>query len=170
MSKRRARDVGVSSSKEARNEPVAGTCIVVSSISAEGQIALCRGLAKELKRAALIVADAEVGRAVAPKKGAFEVIEYTTATPCPLPPGQNAVVIGHRLARPSRVAEAMAREGSPEAKLVTVVDARSFLDDIESEVAFPPALPPPSCLLLQLLLVIHPDTNTHTNASATAYC
>ena len=45
--------------------------------------------------------------------------------------------VPHELAQPSRIAAAMASEGRI-TRLLTVLDARSFLDDWESQDAFPP--------------------------------
>ena len=49
------------------------------------------------------------------------------------------MVISHELARPSRIAAAMASDGN-EARLVAAIDARTFLDDLEKKVALPRAL------------------------------
>jgi hypothetical protein len=75
-----------------------------------GQAAIVRSLLKELKSATVIVSDLQVGQQAVPKHaGAFVLTQYLAETPC-LPPGpiQNVVVLAHDLARPARVAAAMA--------------------------------------------------------------
>ena len=66
-----------------------------------------------------------------------EVTGYKTPMPAPPPLGKSAVVLPHDLAQPSRVAAALTSDGRA-AKLLTVLDARSFLDDWESPDEFPP--------------------------------
>ena len=124
--------------KQNRNEPHPIT--VVSGLYVEGKIAITRCLLKELKSASVIASDLEAGRRVLPKGAtSFEVTQYTTETPRPLPPQssfENVVVLCHDLARPSRVAEEMTKEGRT-ARLVAVLDARSFLDEWESSAKLP---------------------------------
>ena len=142
MSKRRSRLADAGNKQSRRDAPLA---IVVSSLSTEDKIATARCILKELQRATVLVSDpdmsevvSETGRLATPNH-AFEVKEYMTATP-QLPPGaQDVVVIPHALARPSRIAEAMASDGH-QAKLVAVVDARTVLDELEQKKTFPRAL------------------------------
>ena len=113
--------------------------MVISGLSTEDKIATARCILKELQHATVLVSDLETGRLATSSHKAFEVKEYTTATP-QLPPGaQDVVVIPHALARPSRIAEAMASDGH-QAKLVAVVDARTVLDELEQKKTFPRAL------------------------------
>ena len=123
-----------------RKEPVAASQrIIVSSLSADNKIAFAHCLLKELQSATVLVSEESVGQCAAPKKGKFEIVVYTTPTPKPPPPPQNAVVIPHDLARPSRIADEMGSDGH-HAHLVAVVDARTFLDDMGKKVKFPRAM------------------------------
>ena len=73
----------------------------------------------------------------------FEVSEYTSASPqiSPSDGQKNVVVIAHDLARPAQVAAAMANADNDRTiKLLTVLDARSFLDDWERDEWLPLAL------------------------------
>ena len=127
MVKRRASlaDAPSPSKQSRRTEPI---LVIISSLSAKGKIAIARCILKELQSSTLLVSDPEIGRLATPKQGLFEVKEYTTETP-QLPPDahHHVVVVSHDLARPTRIAEAMATDGN-QAQLVTVVDARTFLD------------------------------------------
>ena len=113
-----------------RNEPP--VCIIVSSLSAEGQIAIARSLLDSLPSGlsgtVLLASDLETGRRAAPE--GVDVHEYTTATPQPPSDCGDVVVMSHGLARPSRIAQTMAG-GGDQARLVAVIDSRTFLDDIE---------------------------------------
>ena len=136
MSKRRSRLADASNKQSRGDAPLA---MVISGLSTEDKIATARCILKELQHATVLVSDLETGRLATSSHKAFEVKEYTTATP-QLPPGaQDVVVIPHALARPSRIAEAMASDGH-QAQLVTVVDARTFLDDLEQKAPLPRAL------------------------------
>lgn len=123
-------------SKRHRDEPV--TFVV----SGQNKATVVVGLLKEQEReiTVLIASDVAAARqmvADGKKQQTIEVIGYKTPTPPPPPPGQSAVVLPHELAQPSRIAAAMASEGRI-TRLLTVLDARSFLDDWESQDAFPP--------------------------------
>ena len=129
--------------KQSRKQPAAAPAarIVVSSLSADSKVAIARCLLKELGSAVTVIAsDIDAGRRVAPKKGgSVEVQEYTSPVPQSPPGSRNALVIAHDLARPSRIAEAVAGDAA-KVQLVTVLDTRTFLDDIESQVELPMAL------------------------------
>ena len=135
---KRARAGDAAPSKQSTPKPIA--CIVCG-LYVEGKTAIVRGLLKELKNAAVIVSDLKVGQQAVPKNGgAFELTQYVTETPqMPRGPIQNVVVLSHDLARPSRVAAAMVSDNST-IRLLTVLDARSFLDDWESAAELPSAL------------------------------
>ena len=108
MPKRRS-TLDAAPSKHRRNEPHVTT--VICGVYAEGKAAVARCLLKELKSATVLVSNLEEGQAAVPKKGgAFEVRDYKTETPQlpPQHPRQNVVVLSHDLARPSRIAAAMA--------------------------------------------------------------
>ena len=123
-------------SKRNRDEPV--TFVV----SGQNKATVVVGLLKEQEReiTVLIASDVAAARqmvADGKKQQTIEVIGYKTPTPPPPPPGQSAVVLPHELAQPSRIAAAMASEGRI-TRLLTVLDARSFLDDWERLDDFPP--------------------------------
>ena len=118
------------------------TCIICG-IYNDGRTAVAKCLLTELKSATVIACDLKAGRRAIPKKaGEFEVRAYTDATPQLPTPGllQNVVVLPHELARPSRVAAAMASDNKCAVWLLAVLDARSFLDDWESPEKLPSAL------------------------------
>ena len=139
MPKRQPRDkADAVHSKKSRKEPEF-TCIVCG-VYVEGKTAIARCLNKELKSATVIVSDQKVGQQAVPKKaGTFAVRKYTTETPQYATEDQNVVVLAHDLARPSRLAAAMASDNRT-VRLLTVLDARSFLDDWESSAEMPLAL------------------------------
>ena len=133
-------------SKQSRNDlkhvAMQPVMCIVQGLYIEGKTAITQCLLKELQSATLIVSDLKAGRRAIPKKaGTFEVREYTTETPQPPPHGliQNVVVLSHDLARPSRVAAAMTSD-TRTARLLTVLDVRSFLDEWESPAKLPLAL------------------------------
>ena len=136
MSKRRSRLADASNKQSRGDAPLA---VVISGLSTEDKIATARCMLKELRHATVLVSDPETGRVATPNHGVFEVKEYTTATPQLPPDAQHVVVIPHALARPSRIAEAMASDGH-QAQLVAVVDARTFLDELEQKAKLPQAL------------------------------
>ena len=141
MSKRRSRsNEDAPSKKQSRKEPQP-TTVIVCGLYVEGKTAVARGLLKELKSATVIMSDLKEGRQAVPDKGAFEVKEYKTETPqlATQDPIRNVVVLAHDLARPSRIAAALASdERSP--RLLTILDSRTFLDDWESAEELPSAL------------------------------
>ena len=127
-------------SKQAGKATIAAAWrIVVCSTSPEDKIAFSRCLLQELQSATVIVSEKAAGQRAAPRKGTFEVVEYTAATPQPPSDARNIVAIPHDLARPSRIADALASDGN-QAQQVTVIDARTFLDDLEKEGKFPRCL------------------------------
>ena len=115
--------------------------IIVCGLYDQGRKAVAKCLLQELKSAMVLACDLKAGRRAVPKKaGAFEVRAYTEETPqLPSQDLLHAVVLSHVLARPSRVAAAMA-SASCTVQLLTVLDARSFLDDWESPEELPLAL------------------------------
>ena len=128
-------DAAVPCGKKSRehHQPI----LVISGLYAEGKAAVARCLLGELKNATVITSDVEAGRVAVPKgRGAFKVITYTTDTPQPLDLIDNVLVLAHELARPSRVAEAMTSERR-RCRLLTVLDARRFLDDWQDPAKLP---------------------------------
>ena len=93
--------------KHRRDAPPPPVTYIVSCLYVEGKAAVARRLLKELASAVVIASDLRVGQQAVPKKAAaseFEVMAYATEVP-ELPPQalhQNAVVLAHDLARPSR--------------------------------------------------------------------
>lgn len=132
MPPKRRGQSGGGGGKQSRRDDEPPVCIIVSSLSPEGKIAIARKLLAELPSgAALLTSDLEMGRRAAPNK-ALEVREYTEKAL--EPPSRNVVVMSHGFGRPSRLAEAVG--GGEHARLVAVVDARTFLDDMETEGEF----------------------------------
>ena len=141
MSSRRRSDSSVKDAraKKRRADPSPMTCIV-SGLCADARTAVAKGVLREMQKATILTIEEETGKQALPKKGgAFEVKVYTTADPQPLPEPANIVVLAHQLSRPSRVAAAMAKSEAV-VRLVTVIDARTFCDDLEKNAPFPRAL------------------------------
>ena len=114
--------------------------IIVCGLYDEGKTAVAKCLLQELRSATVIACDLKAGRRAVPKKsGEFEVRVYTEAPQLPAQDLQNVVVLCHPLAQPSRVAAALASAISA-VRLLTVIDARSFLDEWESPQELPLAL------------------------------
>ena len=137
MPKRSSRVDGAEAAPAKRRGEKSSVTCIVCGLYAEGKAAVTRCLLKELESATVIASDLKAGRAAVPKK--VEVTEYKTETPRLPPDASNVVVLPHDLARPSRLAAAMASDKRP-AVLLTVLDARSFLDDWESGAEHPLAL------------------------------
>ena len=114
--------------------------IILCGLYDKGKTAVAKSLLKELKSATVIACDLKAGRRAVPKKsGEFEVRVYTETPQLQTQDLLNVVVLSHVLAQPSRVAAAMASATSA-VRLLTVLDARSFLDEWESPEELPSAL------------------------------
>ena len=114
--------------------------IILCGLYDEGKTAVAKCLLQELRSATVIACDLKAGRRAVPKKsGEFEVTVYTEAPQLPAQDLQNVVVLCHPLAQPSRVAAALASANCA-VRLLTVLDARSFLDEWESTEELPVAL------------------------------
>jgi G3E family GTPase len=114
--------------------------IILCGLYDEGKTAVAKCLLKELRSATVIACDLKTGRRAVPKKsGEFEVRVYTETPQLQTQGLLNVVLLSHVLAQPSRVAAAMA-SGNSAARLLTVLDARSFLDEWESPEELPVAL------------------------------
>ena len=112
--------------------------IILCGIYDEGKTAVAKSLLKELNSATVIACDLKAGRRAVPKQsGEFEV--RVSAPQLQTQDLLNVVVLSHVLAQPSLVAAAMARANSA-VRLLTVLDARSFLDEWESPEELPLAL------------------------------
>ena len=115
--------------------------IILCGLYDEGKTAVAKCLLQELRSATVIACDLKAGRRAVPKKsGEFEVKVYTEAPKLPAQDLQHAVVLCHPLAQPSRVAAALATSANSAVRLLTVIDARSFLDEWESTEELPVAL------------------------------